>query len=53
MTPLTIRRERCAEVIRLVCRLSRYDEENKPEGSETVTRGGKRVIRRPAGDDWF
>lgn len=51
MDPIRIRREKCSEVIRLVSRLSRYDAENKPEGSGTT--GKKRVIRRPAGDSWF
>lgn len=47
LTPLSIRRERMVDVFKLVGKINRYSKtvkkkENKPK-----------IIRRPAGDDWY
>lgn len=47
MTPLTLRKEKAHEVFLLLNRFNRYSR--KKEKQEN----GKRIIRRPAGDDWF
>lgn len=44
-TPLSVRRERACEVFRLFARYRKWARKN--------TKDGKRVIRRPAGDNWF
>jgi hypothetical protein len=43
MTPLSIRHERAIDVFRLVGQMSRYEKRKKKP----------KIIRRPAGDDWF
>lgn len=48
-TPLNLRRERAADVFCLIADLTSYlERENKRKAND-----GKKVIRRPAGDDWF
>jgi hypothetical protein len=47
MTPLTLRKERAHEVFLLINRYNRYSKK------EAKQKNGKRIIRRPAGDDWF
>ncbi len=44
-TPLSLRRERGCEVLLLIERLGTY----KPQKDDNT----KKIIRRPAGDDWF
>lgn len=44
-TPLSFRRERFGEVLKLIVRFKRWSKKN--------TKNGKRIIRRPAGDNWF
>lgn len=49
MNPLTIRRARAHEIFLLISRLGTYiEKENKSRD-----RNGNRIIRRPAGDNWF
>ena len=47
LSPFDIRRERASEVFRLVSRINRSNIYREKESTQ------KRVIRRPAGDDWF
>lgn len=48
-TPLTLRREKAREVFILLVRYSKYlKKQNKNK-----TKSGKRIIRKPAGDNWF
>lgn len=47
MTPISIRRERAAEVFLLVRRLNSQTER------AIASAGKKKVIRRKASDDWF
>ena len=57
MTPLTLRREKAREVFLLISRLNTHSEYNKqPNESPTPTptvKNGQKVIRKPAGDNWF
>lgn len=46
LTPLSIRREKAREVFLLTRRLQRYNEYKKQTN-------GKKIIRKPASDDWF
>lgn len=48
MTPLTLRREKAREVFLLINRYNRYSAKEKKK-----QKNGKRIIRKPAGDDWF
>jgi len=48
MTPLTLRREKAREVFLLLNRFHRYSKKKKKE-----FKNGQRIIRRPAGDNWF
>lgn len=50
LTPLSIRKERAYEVFLL---LKKYVEYNKREEKKQKQNNGKRIIRKPAGDDWF
>ncbi len=47
LSPFDIRRERASEVFRLVSRIKKSNKHREKESSQ------KRVIRRPAGDNWF
>jgi len=47
LSPFDIRRERASEVFRLVRRIKKSNSYREKESTH------KRVIRRPAGDDWF
>ena len=49
MTPLTLRKEKAREVFILIKRYNRYSKKQKKEAKS----GGKKIIRRPAGDNWF
>ena len=49
MTPFEVRREKAREVLLFAKRLQ---DLNKYEKAHT-TRDGRRIIRRPAGDNWF
>ena len=56
LTPFSIRRERCSEVLLLVSRLRTHDDRKTSEeagGGEVINRNGKRIVRRKAGDSWF
>lgn len=48
MTPLMLRREKAREVFLLINRYNRYSAKEKEK-----QKNGKRIIRKPAGDDWF
>lgn len=48
MTPLTLRREKAREVFLLMNRFNRYNRKKKKS-----QKNGKKIIRRPAGDNWF
>ena len=50
MTPLTLRREKAREVFLLLNRFDRYSLKKEKENKR---KNGKRIIRKPAGDDWF
>lgn len=47
MTPLTLRREKARDVFLLIVRFNKYSRKQKKQ------KNGKRIIRKPAGDDWF
>lgn len=47
LSPVTVRRTRAAEVFTLIRRLNNYN------AYRTKDSGKKKIIRRPAGDDWF
>lgn len=49
MTPLTLRKEKAREVFVLIKRYNKYSKKQKKETES----GGKKIIRRPAGDNWF
>ena len=54
MTPLSLRKERAREVFLLIGRLNKHTAKELKGKQQTTSRvNGKRVIRRPAGDDWF
>lgn len=46
LSPLKMRREKASEVFLFIRRLNEYN-------SRQNKKGGKKVIKRPAGDDWF
>jgi hypothetical protein len=48
MTPLTLRREKAREVFLLISRYNKYSKKN-----EKKQKNGKKIIRKPAGDNWF
>ena len=49
-TPLNLRREKAREVFDMVTKYNKYmARENK----RSKKKGGKHIIRRPAGDNWF
>ena len=48
MTPLSLRREKAREVFILITRFNRYSKQKKKR-----EKGGKKIIRRPASDNWF
>ena len=49
LTPLELRRAKAREVFILVARLNRYMKKEQKKNKK----GSKKIIRRPAGDDWF
>ena len=49
LTPLELRREKAREVFILVARLNRYMKKEQKKNKKS----SKKIIRRPAGDDWF
>jgi hypothetical protein len=50
MTPLTLRKERSVDVFRLIVKYNRYARKKK---KAEKTSKGKKIIRRPASDNWF
>ena len=48
-TPTGIRRERAREIFLLVTRLNKHNRKKK----RNTSKDGKRIIRRPASDNWF
>ena len=48
-TPTALRRERAREVFLLIARYSRYSKKEV----DSKTNDKVRVIRKPAGNDWF
>lgn len=48
-TPTGIRRERAREIFLLITRLNKHNRKKK----KNTTKDGKRIIRRPASDNWF
>lgn len=52
LTPIAIRQERASEIFLLMERLGGYIERQK-KAAPKINKQGHRVIRRPAGDDWF
>lgn len=56
-TPISLRRERAKEVFLLMKRLIRKTEREEKEkykgGKIITTTSGKKILRKPAGDDWF
>lgn len=52
LTPLDLRKEKAREVFTLVTRYNNYaKKEEKKNSKENKSR--KKIIRRPAGDNWF
>jgi hypothetical protein len=49
ISPLSIRREKAREVFTLVVRYNQYAKIEKKKN----TLNGKRIIRKPASDNWF
>lgn len=47
MTPLTLRREKAREVFLLLSRFKLYAKR------QNKAKNGARIIRKPAGDNWF
>ena len=52
LTPFQVRRERATEVFLLVRRLNNHTEKQSKQNTQ-LNKDDKKVIRRPAGDDWF
>lgn len=52
LTPLDLRKEKAREVFILVTRYNNYSQKEEKKSSE-VNKPRKKIIRRPAGDDWF
>lgn len=52
LTPIRIRQERASEVFLLMERLGGYIKRQNAAAPK-INAKGHRVIRRPAGDDWF
>ena len=48
-TPTSIRRDRAREIFLLITRLNKHNRKKK----KNTTKDGKRIIRRPASDNWF
>ena len=46
LSPLSLRREKAREVFILLSRYNRYARKLRRSG-------GKKIIRKPAGDNWF
>lgn len=49
LNPLTIRQARAHEVFLLIARLGKYTKKE----ARNRDRNGNRIVRRPAGDNWF
>ena len=49
MNPFQLNKEKAVDVIYLINDLTDYNSTQK----EPETKQGKRIIERPAGDDWF
>lgn len=47
LTPLAIRKERAVDVFKTISKLNRYAKKQKKN------EGKKKIIRRPASDNWF
>lgn len=56
-TPISIRKERAKEVFLLMRRIIRKNEREEREKNKgeriVTTASGKKILRKPAGDDWF
>lgn len=48
MNPLELRKTKAREFFILVARLNKYNKKQKRK-----EKGGKKIIRRPASDNWF
>lgn len=53
LSPFQIRRETAWEVFRLLERLQNAKRTDEKKNGKVVTRGGRKVLLKPAGDDWF
>lgn len=53
LSPLTIREKRAREVFLLIRRLTDYNRRQNKSKTDSYTPTGDRIIRRPAGNDWF
>jgi hypothetical protein len=49
-TPLSLRREKAREVFSLVSKYNKYMAREKKRNKK---HGGKHIVRRPSGDNWF
>lgn len=47
LTPLSIRKERAVDVFKTISKLNRFAKKQKKN------EGKKKIIRRPASDNWF
>lgn len=50
MNPFKLNKQKAVEVIYLINDITDY---NLRQNKEPETKQGKRIIERPAGDDWF
>lgn len=50
LSPFDVRKQRFCEVFLLIRRLT---ESNKNKKKNTNKKTGQKIIRKPAGDDWF
>ena len=53
LSPFDVRRERASEIFLLLRRMAKYNENQSKQKKKNGANGGKKVIRRKAGDDWF
>lgn len=50
ITPFSIRRERMIDIFKLISKLNAYSNTVEKKKEKAIK---PKVIRRPAGDDWF
>ena len=48
LTPISLRKEKAREVFIMIARFNKYAKKKKKQ-----EKGGTKIIRRPASDNWF